>query len=491
MGKTLALRNAIDEAIATLPPLDRTILHRCDIDREIPSAVAAEVGISERHLYRKRARIFERLASLFVGSATIRRLHQTGDAPDMGDLLAKSRALQENGAQSAAIDLLENLASQCGDRADRVRVLLRLAELYASFGLTNRAQITATAAAETAAQTRRIEIGLEAEMLVARASILDECIGSPVQAEQLARHAADLLTASQCFKYDPRSASVLILALCRCCQVYAAEGQLDDLRLASLRAREVLAFLQAPSADTQIEILFADALMKSFCLRDLEGSKYDLSRAMDIAQKAGFTLSSIMLATNLADVFNLQGNPTSAANILIPILPIARSLGNRNVLLGVLLALGNSLIEARDFAGARDIVEEAMRLSTDNKSLNASRDRAFAKVKLGSKDFIGALDISRVAQSAFARIGKSRLIGMPLLIEAEALASLGHRQASIKTIRSAIDALTGRNHPAALARAYDLLGRISGKRTYRDYAKRLKLEPPAISADHGSHPNRN
>jgi hypothetical protein len=87
------------------------------------------------------------------------------------------------------------------------------------------------------------------------------------------------------------------------------------------------------------------------------------------------------------------------------------------------------------------------------------------------------LETSRAAKSAYAALGKSRLVGTSLRLEAEALLGSGDRRAALATIRAAIEVLSSGSHRSALAGAYTVLGRISGNARYLDTALRLSKPP--------------
>ena len=71
------------------------------------------------------------------------------------------------------------------------------------------------------------------------------------------------------------------------------------------------------------------------------------------------------------------------------------------------------------------------------------------------------------------RIGKERLLGTALRLQAEALAGLGQTERAIKTIGLAIESLCGRTHPTKLGAAYRVLGRLSGNAKHSPTARRL------------------
>src|ERR1700735_4500377 len=91
------LSDLVSRALQRLEPQDRAIVQRCDINEEPFAEVAQGLGISERHLYRKRRPILERLAEAIVeGSRDVSRIYVEA-ASSICSQLRTSRVLEENG----------------------------------------------------------------------------------------------------------------------------------------------------------------------------------------------------------------------------------------------------------------------------------------------------------------------------------------------------------------------------------------------------------
>ncbi len=472
-----SLKAAVNQALDRLSLRDRHIIERCDLNREIHAIVAAELGISERHLYRERQRIFERLSTLLLALPSERSIRFVESIDSTEQLVKTSRALEENGACGVAADVLERRALESPDALERTRLFLRLAELHARTGFSTRADECVEIALRHAAHATYRSPVVDAELALTRAQILeDEGQGEPLVVE-LSERSVALIRSANSSHYDQTAAGVLVRALALRAQAATFIGDFEAALRAVAEMRTALPALHQGDADSRMAALFAQFVSKALCESDLDASADCLGEAMQIAQDAGLSVSSILLAVNLAALYRLGRDAGHAIAILTPRLSVARVLGNRRVLAMLLIELASGHVDLRDYARAREALDEAVELVHGNRSLEAPFLRASARTSIGVRQFGDALEASRAAKSAYASLGKSRLVGTSLRLEAEALLGTGDRRAALATIRAAIEALSSGSHRSALAGAYKVLGRISGNARYHDTALRLNKPP--------------
>jgi len=466
-----ALHAALDDAISKLSARDRAIVERCDIEQSMHASVAADLGISERHLYRERRRIFAQLGTWMaevtpsaVGRHSIDLMHH---------LIGSSRSLEENGSPSAAAEIIERLLIECTDPTQRSRLFLRLAELHARAGGFTRAEDSIAMAVEHASRGEGPREPIQAEILLTRAFAMEECGKGATEVAQFAAQASRLARSCGSFRFDQVAAGVLVRALALSAQAAAAAGDLEALRRSVAEMRSALALVRDPDSDTQIAALHAESMSKLFCEHDVEGGVDCMSRAVAAAHGAGFTLSATMLTINLASFYRLEGAPHETISMLGPRLAVARRLANPNVLLALLVELVNAFVDSEQYDRASEHLSEAGTLAGGNDVLHAAFLRTSANVHVATGSLGLAVEEARAAERAYAQLGKLRLVGAVRRLQAEALWLGGERRAALSAVRSAIEVLSSRNHRTALARAYATLAKISGSGAPLDEARRL------------------
>jgi tetratricopeptide (TPR) repeat protein len=385
-----------------------------------------------------------------------------------------SRALEENGAFAVAADVIERSALECVDSIERARLFLRLAELHARTGSSMRADECVMMALRHAAHESHHDPILEAEIAYTKALVLEQCGKAEPAVVELTERSIHFVRSTSSPHYGHLAAGILVKALSLRAQAACFMGDVEAIKATVDETNATLPYLRETDADSQMAALYAQSHGKLFCENDLNAGAQCLGQAMQIAQDAGLSVSSIILAVNLASIYRLERNPTRAAAMLMARLDVARALGNRKALAALLVELASAYVDLHDYARARLAINEASGLVEGDRTLQAPFLRASATVHLRTNFFREALNESRAAEATYAQLGKSRLVGTSLTLQAEALRSTGDRRAALVTIRHAIDALSAGSHRIALARAYELLGAISGNTRHTETARKLR-----------------
>jgi tetratricopeptide (TPR) repeat protein len=471
--RSCSLKEAISRALSQLPLRERRIIERCDLDREIHALVAAELRISERHLYRERERIFKKLAALLTTPAAARMPAVVESSDSTQQLVKTSRALEENGACAVAADVLERRALECPDALERARLFLRLAELHARTGSSTRARECLEIAVRHAAHATNRSPLVDAELTLTRAQVLEDQGESEPLIVELSNRSVQLVRSIGSANYDQQAAAVLVRALAL--RALAANF-IGDAEMAGRTVSEMhdaLPGLHHGDADSHMAAFFSESLTKVLCENDLVASADCLAKALQVAQDAGLSVSSIALTVNLASLYRLRHDSARAVALLAPRLEMARVLGNRRVLAMLLIELASGYLDLRDYARAQQTLDDAVEFVNGNRAMQAPFLRVSAATSIRMKQFHHGLEASRAAEQAYSALGKSRLVGMSLRLEAEALHLTGDRRAALATIRQAIDALSEGSHRSSLAAAYTVLSKISGNLKHLDTARRL------------------
>jgi hypothetical protein len=123
-------RLLVEAALDRLPPRARSIIARCDLAGEPNKNVAGDLGISERHFYRERRAA---VTSLCDAIDKVNRKTASSGGVDVNPndaVLACANALRNAGRTQEAIALLEKTLSGTAWPLRKVRLSIRLAELF-------------------------------------------------------------------------------------------------------------------------------------------------------------------------------------------------------------------------------------------------------------------------------------------------------------------------------------------------------------------------
>lgn len=467
--RRLWLETVVYDALGSLEPRERAIVQRCDIEQERYAAVARDLGISERHLYREHRRILESLVDS-LSRASRQTCHINPEEPiSLDDHIRTCRVLEENGSASAAVGMLERLIGTTPREADKCRLLLRLAELHARSGRFAAARGLLETVHDRLESVTRNDDGLAAEYHLSRACVFYDCGQGETTVDRHAADAARLLRKVGTFRYDEHATGALVLAVILGGLSKAKSGQLDGLAASMLEVTEVLPIVRRPDEVLLTWVFDFTAHYELFCNANIGAACQGFLRSANVARAAGFTLSSIISLTNLANAQRLGKDKAAAVETLSGLPALARELANKNVLLAVLIEQANLHMDLGDHEAAQTVLIEASTLRVENEALRAAMLRSCAKLNIETSQYEAALDQARAAESCFAAQGKLLMVGTPLRMQAEALFGLGDRRAALRAASDAIEiySATGSDQNLiALKRqeAYRTLNRIKGNR---------------------------
>lgn len=464
----LFLEAVIEAALSHLGPRERVIVQRCGIEREPFSDVARDLGISERHLYREHHRILSCLVRI-IDEAPRPMLHaKLKISSCVDEEIRTSRNLEENGADVAAASMIERLIKELPEETAKCRLLLRLAELHARSGRFTLSRDLVDTVIGRLAESDDV---LRAECYVTRAYVFDECGQGETVVTHSALDAARILRKASTYRFDEHSARTLTMALILAGMSYAKSGKFDRLAGSTAEVSQILPLIRRPDEDLLMAIFALTAHYECLCNFDIDAASGAFTKAANVARGAGFTLSSIVNLINNVNVRRSSEQSLADLRTITHLYEVARDLGNENVLLLALVELANLHVTFGDTEKAQQALIEASTLHVENASLRAAMLRTCAKVAISLKEFEVGLGYARTAESMFAAQGKSRLVGTPLRLQAEALLGLGDRKAAYRAISGAIDALSSRSGSQVLRQAYGVLNRIRNSRPL----------PPAIT----------
>jgi tetratricopeptide (TPR) repeat protein len=411
-----------------------------------------------------------------------RPIATVGADHSIGQIVKTSRALEENGALKIAAEVLEHRALDCVDAIERSRLFLRLAELHARSGSLARADECLLTASRHAEQSPR-DLVFDADVALTRAVLLEEAAKPEQLVAELAEEAMRLIHSANVARWNPSAAGILVRALAMRTQAACVTGDVPTIQATAAAIEKHSPHLHRSDADSHVAALYAKHIADYYCQNDLDAAAATLTRAMEVAQDAGLSVTAVIAAVNLAGVYRVSGDPARAAVVLGERLDLARALGNRRALVLLLVELAGAHVELGDYTRARFLLDEALTQTDGNSALQAPLLKVSASVYLGIRRYGDALEESRAAGRTYERLGKTRLVGISLKYQATALFSLGDRRAALTAIRAAVETLSTGSSPLEVAGAYSLLGRISGNSRYFAAARK-----PRAAAKHNIAP---
>lgn len=168
-----ASRERLEAALSELPARWLAIVVRCDLGGELYAGVAADLGISKRHLYRERRKALALLAEVLrVGSAPKART----TAVEVDPQLAAAVALSNTDRVARAVPILETALQWARTDAARIRILLQITSAFCQLRQLARAGDALAASHQTfttMAPERSETAALLLEIATAEANVLN------------------------------------------------------------------------------------------------------------------------------------------------------------------------------------------------------------------------------------------------------------------------------------------------------------------------------
>src|ERR1700729_522964 len=233
----MRIRIAIEHALEELPPRQREILRRCDLEGESHPHAIARLAVSERHFYRERRTATERLAGILATTPKQPSAFD-GEADRLTLQLCLAEAAQQLGNNDGARRVLE---SSLADASPYQRLWLecRLAEVCCEAEATQEACRHLEAA-------RRLEMAstdgdtVSGAQIAATEALIEWSLGNDANAVERASCVADMLRATKASRPTARASEALALALLVLSQRDLASGRWIAARRAALEARDLL-----------------------------------------------------------------------------------------------------------------------------------------------------------------------------------------------------------------------------------------------------------
>jgi tetratricopeptide (TPR) repeat protein len=468
------LKAAVRLTLSKVTLRQRVIIERCDLAGEVAAGVAADLGISLRHLYRERKAAIAAMARDLVQETKTDRptVHVTPDP--LALQLALAARLEQNGQWIAAAEMLENLSSELDDVSQTCLVESRLTDLYATVGRYSLADEHVRRASELC---RR---GVGPSWLSAEAAISAGWFailrGDFAAAQDVARRCCVELRSWAPESRDPRVGGALVKALNLASLIAIDRG---DAHTAAKRTSEALSVARGlqlsdlePLTRARLYAVEADILAGN-----TSRVESDLWACYQHAVESGETRNAVGVAIFTAGYLRSTDRPDQSIKLLKPLLHIARKVGTGDTLGGFLIEYGRAAADARATALSRQCLDELGNLAHLSPLMSAHQQLLRGQIEFAEQRFDISLSASEAAESSFTRTGRERLVGSALQLQAESLAALGETGRAVRTMKVAIGKLevTGKNYRRLIA-AYSTMGSLTGNPTFSAKARSLRAD---------------
>jgi tetratricopeptide (TPR) repeat protein len=467
---------AVTAALKQLPERWRAIVLRCDLGRELHRAVATDLGISKRHLYRERLKALHLLSERFASARALPAIPKVVTADIDVAVSGIISNLFNTQSVGKAVPILEAALRDVARPGSRIRLLMKLCDVHCQLGTLNKADNDLFLAYQTF-----------------ESSTFDVEETHTLRLE-LAEAESNLLR----YRQDPSRAEQRLVRAIRYCVSIGISGvavnralakaQVALANLLGTRDRYVAAVGYASEADRIIGDYPFDMPLRSRVMTQLATMRFfggvtpaqvivsDLKSAFSVAQTNGFAVDMIQAATVLSFLHSFAGDHDEAIAYARTVVNIADAGALRGAFVtGARYALASTQVAAGHVGAAMENLQHLYALQAkDGDSGFPFTKFLESQVLYAGRHYYGAL---RAAQAAVVDLERSQNIrsqGAAFEVRAAIEDRLGERRRAQESVDIAL-ALLERGAPAGLlARAYERSARLTGNTRHRVAARALR-----------------
>lgn len=451
------------------------IVRRCIIGTEPYKAVAHDLGISLRTLFRDldtiRLRLAEDLPRFTPAVVSV------ASATDTFELqLRHSHLLRNMGRFDEALAVLERLSAEAGSQVQRARAWNSSAMALVDSGKTDRAShnlgrarstlASATTEPEAAKSLTTADVDLT-DAVIARVN--GDTAAAMRYYDRASGAARPLL--SESFR---DAADVYVRAQAQSAIINWLVGNIGLSAQAIERGWNILERVNDPPETGHYSLLSASALVHLVVDGDVAWAIREMSAAAVLAERRGMLHDSLMSLGYLASLERLNGNLTGALATSRRTMAIARN-SMAGTEFGLLCA---NAAEIESESGHADM---AMALVKEGRARVQPGGSAWARLTIGEAQAhlaagktAEAVVAAQHAGEAMQRQGKAVFVGLACLLRALAHERRGERAQALLAAREALPLLERFGKSPELAAAYDLSARLTGNRRHHAAAYELR-----------------
>lgn len=464
------LLDVLHNVLAKLPLGRRMIVQRCDLGGERFATVARDLSMSERNLFReRRAGMIE--AARYLSTIEPATAALVEERSLLTSELTFATLLEQNGHWQEGADILQRLLERVPGPDAKSRFAGRIASLYLAAGRLSLADHHATMALRFASEVGNDCRVAEAEVATAWIALAS---GDARAALQIARCSDRVLRSWISRDCDVRAQEAFVENLALTAELAIGRG---DVTAALAASAELQALLEIPGrVEPRVAIAAkaSAAHIQVFLNRDVERTERNLWSCYQAAIEQGLAREAIAVATDLAGHYRLHQRAREAADLLLPLLGRARLVATGESRGGFFSELVNACLETGRIAAAEEFLPDLRESARGNPLLQPVADLVSARIHFAQRRFADSLRAAEVAETGYIRVGRGRLAGVALRVQAESLAGLGQSELAARTMDMAIERFKAGSHPLRLAEAYQTMASITGQRRYLAAAQRVR-----------------
>jgi len=456
------------------PHRQAEIVRRCVVGTEPYKAVARDLGISLRTLFRDldgiRLRLVEDLPRYAPPSTTVTQ------AADTFELELRHASLLRNmGRFDEAYQVLDRLASQASTPLQRARAWNSLAVALVDAGSTDKAEATlgrvraALASADGEPLSRKTLVECDVDLTDAMVARVH---GESHSAFDRYEHAAE--RARPLIPDDPYAAiDVFVRAKSQLAVLRWLTGDVASSAQAVESAWGALERLSDPPDGAHYALLTASSMVRLVANCDVGWAIREMSAAAVLAERHGMLHDALMALGWLAGLERLNGNPMGAAETSRKTIAIARHTMTGTEFALLCAAAAENEANIGDTAGALRLIEEGRSSVTRGGSAWARLMLGEAETLLAAGRNTEAIAAAEKAADAMQRQEKSGFVGYACLIRGLAHERKGERAQALLAAREALPLIERFGKSPELVAAYELSARLTGDRGHKASAVEL------------------
>lgn len=444
------------------------IVRRCVIGSEPYKAVARDLGISLRTLFRDldgiRLRLVEDLPRYAPPVPAVVNLGENFDLE-----LRYAHLLRNMGRFDDALGVLDQVAANSASHLQRARAFSAKAVTLVDSGFTEKASIAVEnarrmlATTESPADPQNSIIECDIDLAAATISRVRGETPAAFQGYDLAA-----MKASRLLGDVPVGATdVLVRAHSNAAVLRWLTGDIESAGRAVDTGWTAIERLDDPPDDAHYALLAASSMVHLVKDGDVAWAMREMSAAAVLAERRGMLHDALMALGWLASMERLIGNAEGAAQTTRRTIGIARATmkGTEFALLSA--AAAESEAEVGEYETARSLIEEGRSRVEQGGAGWARLELAEAALLLLSRRYVEALTASLRAGEAMQRQGKAGFVGYACLIRALAHEGRGERAQALLAVREALPLIERFGKSPELVAAYELSARLTGNRTHK------------------------
>ncbi|HXW76412.1 MAG TPA: hypothetical protein VEJ20_03290 [Candidatus Eremiobacteraceae bacterium] len=455
------------------PHRQSEIIRRCVLGTEPYKAVARDLGISLRTLFRDldgiRLRLVEELPRYAPTPVDVVAATDTFELE-----LRHAHLLRNMGRFDDALRVLDRLSANAQHAMSRARLANASAYVHLDSGATEKS-VAALAEARSALGAARAE---SPDVIVASADLdLTDAMIARVRGDTRAAIDSYSRAAAGCGPLldgtKPAAVDVFVRAQAQAAVFSWLIGETAESSRAVERGWTAFESVADASDAAHYALLAASSLVRLVADGDVAWAIREMSAAAVLAERHGMLHDALMALGWLSSLERLNGDLAGAVRTSRSTIAIARGSMTGTEFAQLCAAAAENEASFGNPHGALELIEEARKHVAPGGSGWARLLLGEAGARLAAGDFAATIATAELAFEAMQRQGKAVFVGAACLYKALAHERRGERAQALLAARETLSLLERYGKSPDLAQAYALSARLTGSRRHQQYAIEL------------------